>query len=825
LGRSYLRAIFYLTGLVFLSRNGGEMTHPLGQTTAVVCFAVFCLTYVERRTCQRQLGLLVPGVILFVAGLALLRAEPPIAVAALALATVGLWFLAEGSGVAVDDLPAYALTAIGFALLLLVGQTSPVAWYLGQWLARPACVAGNWFTGSALDFRPTYAALPTTGLLIIFWFARWLYSEKRRWESLVWPVALTLLVQLLYLILAARLLDWLLPILYATPGHAAEQLSWYERLLMRIIPEAQLKRILPWNLPALLYLMSIPVVLWGVGLARQTSGPTVPPAGKWLKVGAIIPGLLVACLLLCRLPHGFHGQPEKPIVFYEKGMLNFLIPVWGEYGPISAGMFGNLPRFVESLGLTSRKTDQISTATLEGASALVMINLDHALPSTSTAAIWQFVKSGGTLLFLGDHTGWDSSGTVHLNDFLEPTAIRFHLDAANTPVGGWLHCMDFQWSPLTAGVGDERNEAGIVVGASLDIRWPAYPIVLGRYGWEDRGNRFKPEEAYLGKMRYDADEPLGDTVLVAAQRYGRGKVLVFGDTSSFVNGIVPGTYDFVGRVFRWIASPATCAIGGKTTLALDLAILGLLVVSMFLLLWRDAPGRWTLGAVALVALAVPSGELAYWAAVSGEPLRGQIAYIDESHLPIASEESGRDDGLMGLQLNLMRNGLLPFQLHDFDRKTLGGSRLLVLVAPARRFSQRDIETVRNYLVDGGTVILTVGFEEAYASRPLLKAFDIEIENLPLGWFKVDAPALGVDVMLWKAWPVNDRTREAEVICAHDELPTIVVKRYGEGRLVVIGDSSFLLNKNLEGEKDYNEVNINFLKALLIHLGLARESGK
>jgi hypothetical protein len=823
--RSYLRAIFYLAGLVFLSRNAGEMTHPLGQTFALLCFAIFCLTYIERRTSRRQLGLLVPGVVLLVAGLTLLRAEPPMAVASLALATVGLWFVAEGSGVAVDDLAAYALTAAGFAILLLVGRTSPAAWYAGEWLARVACAAGNGVAGSAIDFRPTYVALPTTGLLLIFWFARWLYSEKRRWPDLVWPVALTLLVQLLYLVLAARLLGWLLPILHATPGHAAEQRSWYEMLLMRIMPKVLLVRIVPWNLPILLFVTAIPVILWGVGLARQTKEPAVPPGSKWLKFVAIIPGLLVSCLLLCHFPHGFHGQPQKPIVFYEKGMLNFLVPVWGEYGPMSVGMFGNLPRFVESLGLTSRKTDQISTATLEGASALVMINLDHALPTTSTDAIWQFVKGGGSLLFLGDHTAWDASGTVHLNEFLAPTAIKFHLDAADTPVGGWLHCMDFQWNPLTANVGDERNEAGIVVGASLDIHWPAYPIVLGRFGWEDRGDRFKPEEAYLGNMAYDADEPLGDTVLVAAQRYGRGKVLVFGDTSSFVNGILPGTYDFVGRVFRWMATPEKWAVGAKTTLALDLGILVLLAISVFLLLWRDPPGRWTLGAVALVAVAVPSIELVYWAVVSSEPLRGQIAYIDESHIPIASEESGRDDGLMGLQMNLMRNGLLPFQLHDFDSRILGGSRLLVLVAPARRFSRRDIETIQRYLVDGGTVILTVGFEEVYASEPLLKAFDIEIENLPLGYFKVDAPVLGVDAMFYEGWPVYDHSREAEMICAHGDFPLIVVKRYGDGRLVVIGDSNFLLNKNLEGEKDYNEVNINFLKALLVHLGLAPEAGK
>jgi hypothetical protein len=477
-------------------------------------------------------------------------------------------------------------------------------------------------------------------------------------------------------------------------------------------------------------------------------------------------------------------------------------------------MFGNLPRFAKSLGLTSRTTPDITTASLAGASALVIINLDHPLPTTSTSAIWSFVDRGGTLLVLGDHTWRDASGRVFLNELLAPTAIAFHFDSAICPVGGWLHCYDYRRHPLTVGLGDERNEAGIVTGASLAIRRPAYPIILGRYGFEDAGNRFKTDMAYLGNMAFDADEPLGDTVLAAAQPYGRGKVLVFGDTSSFVNGIVVGTHDFVGRVFRWIATPGAHPARPLTA---TVAVV-LLVFATILLLKENPPGQWSFLVLSLIAVAVPAIAQRYWVSVSRQPLSGDIAYLDQSHLPMASEEGWRDDGLMGFQMNLMRSGLLAFNLHEFDAETIRRARLLTLVAPAKRFTPAEISIVRQYLEDGGTAIVSVGWEESNASRPLLDAFGVEIENRPLGYFRVQSPVLGLEAMFYEGWSVRNRSGKAEIISAHGEFPLIIIKPCGKGRLVVIGDSGFLQNKNLEAEKSYNETNIAFLRALLEHMG-------
>jgi len=589
------------------------MSHQLERALGLICFTVFALSFIARRTKGQSaspaenhrssfssrlashlspLASLLAGVVFIAAGAAALGPDPPRAVAALALMTVGLWFLVEGFGVSAGEIAPYALTALVFAVLLLVGKTVPPAWYGARHLARLSCGIANALSGGAVDFRPTFAGLGTTVLLLVFWCARWAFAEKRKWADLVLPVVFTLAAQAVYLVAAARLLAVLLPVVYSFEGKKAEEILWYQ---------AALRRSVPWNFPAVLFLLNVPILLWGVGRCPVAAEVVRRPGHRVAALLGVV-GAAVATWLLCRQPLRAPETPDKAIVFYKKGFLNWESPKFGQYGPLSPGMFGNLPRFVESLGLKSRMADAITSRALEGASALVIINLDHPLTSATIEAVWEFVRRGGALMVLADHTAYDESGRVFVNELLRPTAIAVHFDSADTPVGGWLHCYDFRRHPLTANLGDERNEPGIVVGASLEIRPPAYPVIVGRWGYEDRGNRFAPDHAYLGNMRFDADEPLGDAVLLAAQRLGRGKVLVFGDTSSFVNGIVVSTHKFVGRVFRWLVSTG----GDPASAPIEAAALLLLVVSLVLLFVKGPPGRWACLFTAAAVVAVPA---------------------------------------------------------------------------------------------------------------------------------------------------------------------------------------------------------------------------
>ena len=90
-------------------------------------------------------------------------------------------------------------------------------------------------------------------------------------------------------------------------------------------------------------------------------------------------------------------------------------------------------------------------------------------------------------------------------------------------------------------------------GASLQVRWPARPLMLGRWGWSDPGT----DAVLTGVSRLEAGERLGDLVLAAEQRLGAGRVLVLGDAFPLTNeGGVRG-YGYTGRLLSYLAHGPT----------------------------------------------------------------------------------------------------------------------------------------------------------------------------------------------------------------------------------------------------------------------------
>jgi len=79
---------------------------------------------------------------------------------------------------------------------------------------------------------------------------------------------------------------------------------------------------------------------------------------------------------------------------------------------------------------------------------------------------------------------------------------------------------------------------------------------------------------------------------------------------------------------------------------------------------------------------------------------------------------------------------------------------------------------------------------------------------------VPVPNTSETAMFWKAWPVYSDDSAAKIVCSYNEYPLIAIKDYGKGKFVLIGDSQFFLNKNLEMEKQPYMDNINFLRWLL-----------
>jgi hypothetical protein len=378
--------------------------------------------------------------------------------------------------------------------------------------------------------------------------------------------------------------------------------------------------------------------------------------------------------------------------------------------------------------------------------------------------------------------------------------------------------------PANYGVDDRRNEFGVVIGASLDVKWPAAPILIGTHGWNDKGD-VNSERAMLGDDAYNPGEQLGDVVLAAEQRIGKGRVICFGDTSGLTNGLTIGAYPYTSRLYGYIASKPT----GPQVLwrqALGLLLGGALVLVLIAGISRPRTIAAAAAALALStyvcaslnvrnSLMIPDGTAARFPSTqpTTQPQpKNLLAYMDLSHVGAANEESWRTDGTMGLAMGLMRDGYLVLTLQDFSFERITRSQLVVSVSPNRSFSPNEIDAVKKYVNDGGIFILTAGYDHSTGSESLTKAFGFAYGEAgdprpphPWGHFKSPYLDYGNGQMLFvrfdAGWPIyaTDPTAVRPIAYGPGNKPVILVRSMGAGKFVLVGDTGFAMNKNLEHE--------------------------
>lgn len=507
----------------------------------------------------------------------------------------------------------------------------------------------------------------------------------------------------------------------------------------------------------------------------------------------------------------FAGQFDRSdsaprrVFFYDQGVLNWDVPRKGEYGVYSGGMFGQLPLLLKARGHEVRKGG-ITAEALKTNDILVVINPTESLARGVQKEIWEFVARGGGLLVMGDHTGL-SGIREPLNELLEPARIQFNFDSAIPVVEKWEHSLSWSPHPIFRGVRREKDLL-INIGASLTARYPATPLIVGRHGYSDLGNTWNWTNGFLGDMHYQIHEPLGDMLLCAEGRHGRGKVVVFGDTTGFQNAGIALTHPFIDAMVCWLGSP------GKGPLSYGWAYLFLFVPVCCVMATRPT-GR----AAFLLVLGCLVGILEY--SVSGMILRTperswtssdiRLAWIDVDHLNQASLDLWHTDGLGGLLYSMQRNGRLGLFLPKLSPQALAAADTLVLIAPQGKYSEVEQGWIRDFVSRGGHVIVAAGWEERRGIEGLLASFGLALRNIPLGALAATQNSAGLNFC--KAWPIEVRDPQGTILSRAWDYPVIARQPHGKGWISLIADSQFLLCKNLEHTHDYWTNNIHFLTNL------------
>jgi len=794
-------AIAGLAGAWIAAGSTGLLSHPLRRILTLAALAI--IIFAQRPSPFRKSNKLIA--LLVTIGLAVYMIASPLQVinvmgVSLVLATLSFTSREQARKILLNTSIAIAV----FGIYRMACTSIPVVWTISDRFGRALGNVGGFITHNSVYAGATLAGLDflvLTTTLCILWLAS---GPKPRKARAIYSFSGIIGGHLCYLIVLS-----LIPNILKLVPEPAEQAGWTWAGLFH--------KAVPWNLPVLALITHLTVAVamlrwyqWSQDNSEAiTNAPTRTRRIQYILLPTTLILAILAPVVLTLFPGRLSLQGKK-IVFYEKGFLNWLKPEHGQYGRLSSGMYGMLPVYIESMGAKSLISSELSSEDLNDADVLVLLFPDEPWADGQLERIWKFVREGGSLLVMGEHTTRDNDGSNRFNEVLEPTNIRVEFDSATFAVGGWLQSYDAIAHPATIGVPDERNQFGVVIGASLEAQLPARPILIGRWGWSDMGDQGS-SRAMMGNGQYDPGEKLGDLILAAEQSLGKGRVIAFGDTSSLTNGINVSSYVFTSRLFGYLAGDVGNAHSIRRQL---LGMLSCVLLTVFLL-WN--PGQWKtyITILCLSSSLIVSNKLSQHAGEIFPDGRyktpNNLAYVDSSHLEAYSPESWRPDGIGGLVLTLMRNDYLALSLTEFTAERIKKAALLISIAPSRSFSGKEQELIRDFVTNGGIFIVTVGLDRVGPSRSLLLLFGFIIgapepdspEPAALGHFKSPYLSSGeqqVFVRFHAAWPVYCNDPNARIIAyGQNETPIIIIRSIGTGKVVVIGDTCFAMNKNLEWE--------------------------
>lgn len=525
---------------------------------------------------------------------------------------------------------------------------------------------------------------------------------------------------------------------------------------------------------------------------------------RLLLAGPRLPAVIIAlCALVCvalwiRQPLSPAG---KRIGIFTQSSTPWLPSTEAGYGGVAAATLGDCEDLLTALGARVERLDGLLTqGRLAALDAVILPTPSRAFSSEEQAALDLFVRRGGGLMALAEHT--DLAGNRrHLNPILKRFGIAINNDSALAVAGEpWRTAIATRPHPILPGEATPDRH-GLAIGASLSVRAGARPLLVGRGLFADAAAP-GPE---LGDLIYARPERLGDVVLAATATPGLGRVLVFGDPSPLMNYPLHSTDAFLARAVGWLT-------GGPSGFAWAL-VLGFFAcgaLALLLLPIRSRGTRLLAAALAgpLVTLLLPTTALARLPELPA----GRAALIDTSHRPALATSDAFTTSTAGLARNLRRAGYLPTRMDRFDAKGVARAGALLLLSPTRDFSPDEIRAVEQMLAGGGTLLVAMGGTEQPPIPRLTRFLGARVLPTPLG--PVTAPGCCFEARFPSAWAVEAESPAYQTLCQQWGHAVVVEARRGSGRVVLLADPAVLLGDHLEGHERFDAGNIALLQHLL-----------
>ena len=404
---------------------------------------------------------------------------------------------------------------------------------------------------------------------------------------------------------------------------------------------------------------------------------------------------------------------------------------------------GRLYSFLKSQGFQARVNElPFSKANLSGAAVVVLPMNQMPLSISERRAIEVFVRSGGGLLVIGDHTNVDSTSSA-VNPLLEQFGARLNFDTVWRAPGGISSDLRYLAHPLT--LGQERIYFSTGASISLSYSSPLKPFVVSSsFLFSDKGDY--ANDAFLGNSVLDEDESLGSHVLAAAGSYGWGRVVLLGDSAYFQNTVMVLNREFALRVFHWLERrellPHCSLIVDIVTFLSILLFLSMVVIKRRR--FRTLLPFFVLSMSLAIVLGRAVAFQTFKKAEPGKTFDGDekasmlldLAHGNRCHFfwnSLAADMAYdsmdiffREFLARGWRVDLLERKRL-------SRDDLEGRNLLLVFHPRLKYSSSELEAIVDFLEQGGNLLFFIGPEYGGGREGILLDLELFAESRPLGF--------------------------------------------------------------------------------------------
>ncbi len=353
---------------------------------------------------------------------------------------------------------------------------------------------------------------------------------------------------------------------------------------------------------------------------------------------------------------------------------------------------------------------------------------------TEIEAILDFVRRGGGVFLIGDHTNVFGSSEF-LNAIARPLGFAYRYDCL-FDVERTFHMVyrppRLLAHPVTAGL----PPLLLMTPCSLRLLRGGLEMVMVQPRAKGLAIDYSSINFYPAVVDHPGME-WGAFPLMVARKLGRGRVAGFTDSTIFSNFALffPGRAELLVRTVAWLARPNRATWLNPVLILIGLAALGLAVGPGGV---RHARGPRLAFCVLMMAL---GAELAAVLA-SGANARVLADLEPRRDLPVVAFPVGHSDdpfSLLGVERGrpheykvffqwILRVGAFP-AVRDDVLEAADGARLMVLIQPNRAFGDGEVAAVRDFVARGGALLVLDGpRNRPSTSNQVLRPFGLSFSN-------------------------------------------------------------------------------------------------